>query len=61
MLKALQQEINERTEELDEIVRRGKELNPDQKRELDKLQEDQGTLADIIRDLTRPKKIDGDD
>ena len=46
---------------LDELKRRGKELKPEQTAEIDKLQEEQGTLADIVRDLTKPKKDDGED
>ena len=61
MLKSLQEEINERTDFFDELLRRQKELNPDQAAELDKLHEDQGTLADLVRDLTKPKKDDGED
>jgi hypothetical protein len=61
MLKALQEEINERTEYFDEQKRRGKELTPEQAAELDKLHEDQGALADLVRDLTRPKKDDAED
>ncbi|MGE5754118.1 MAG: DUF4175 domain-containing protein, partial [Planctomycetaceae bacterium] len=61
MLKALQQEINERTEFYDELRRRKKGLTPEQSTDLDRLHEDQGTLADIVRDLTRPKVDDGED
>lgn len=61
MLKALQQEINERTESFDELRRRKKELSDDQKAEFSKLEEDQGTLADILRDLTRPRRDDGEE
>ena len=61
MLKALQEEINGRTEFFDELKRRGKELKPEQAAELDALQEEQGTLADIVRDLTKPKKDDGEE
>ena len=61
MLKSLQEEINERTAYYDELKRRGKELKPEQTAEIDKLQEEQGTLADIVRDLTKPKKDDGED
>ena len=61
MLKSLQEEINERTDAFDELLRRQKELNPEQTAELDKLHEDQGTLADLVRDLTRPKKDDGEE
>ena len=61
MLKSLQEEINERTEYFDELRRRKKELTPEQTAEIDRLQGDQGTLADLARDLTRPKKDDGED
>jgi hypothetical protein len=61
MLKSLQEEINERTEYFDELRRRNKELTPEQNAEIDRLQGDQGTLADLARDLTRPKKDDGED
>ncbi len=60
MLKSLQEELNERTDFFDELLRRHKELNPDQTAELDKLHEDQGTLADLVRDLTKPRKDDGE-
>ncbi len=61
MLRSLQQELNERTEYFDELKRRGKELVPDQISELDRLHDDQGTLADLVRDLTKPKMDDGEE
>ncbi len=61
MLRSLQQEINERTDTFDELSRRQKELDPEQTAERDKLHEDQGALADLVRDLTRPKKDDGEE
>ncbi len=61
MLRALQLEVNEKTDGFDELIRRQKELNPEQAAELEKLHEDQGTLADIVRDLTKPKKDDGEE
>ncbi len=60
VLKSLQEELNERTDFFDEARRRQPELTPEQTAELDKLHEDQGSLADLVRDLTRPKKDDGD-
>ncbi len=60
MLRSLQQELNERTDYFDELLKRQKELNPEQTAELEKLHEDQGTLADLVRDLTKPKKDDGE-
>jgi hypothetical protein len=60
MLRSLQQELNERTDYFDELLNRHKELNPEQTAELDKLHEDQGTLADLVRDLTKPRKDDGE-
>ena len=61
MLRTLQQELNERTDFFDNLLRRQKKLNPEQAAELDKLHEDQGTLADLITTWTRPKKDDGED
>ncbi len=61
MLKALQEEINERTEYYDELRRRQQEFTPEQNSEVARLESDQGTLADLARDLTRPKKEDGED
>ncbi|HEY2158658.1 MAG TPA: DUF4175 domain-containing protein, partial [Isosphaeraceae bacterium] len=61
MLKMLQQEINERTDYFDELARRKKSLTPDQQRDLDRLHDDQGSLADLVRDMTRPKLPDGEE
>ncbi len=61
LLKMLQQEINDRTEALDELRRRRKELAPEQTTELKKLAEDQGTLADLVREMTRPRRDDGEE
>ena len=61
MLKSLQQEINERTEALDELQRRNQKLTPEQTAELKRLGEEQGTLADLVRDMTRPKRDDGEE
>ncbi|MFO0891050.1 MAG: DUF4175 family protein [Isosphaeraceae bacterium] len=59
--KTLQQEINERTESLDELRRRNQDLTPEQTREADQLGLDQGALADLVRDPTRPKRDDGEE
>jgi hypothetical protein len=61
MLKALQQEINERTDVFDEARRREARLTPEQEAEVARLHEDQGTIADLARDLTRPKQDDGEE
>ncbi|MBI1324315.1 DUF4175 family protein [bacterium] len=61
MLKRLQTEINERTGELDGIARDGGKLSDDQKTELDSLKLEQGRLADLLRDLSKPKRSDGED
>ena len=61
VLKSLQEELNERTDFFDEVRRRQPELTPEQTAELDKLHEDQGNLADLVRDMTRPKKPDGEE
>jgi hypothetical protein len=61
LLKSLQQEINERTETYDELRRRNHPLTPDQAADLKRLSEDQGVLADLVRDLTRPRRADGEE
>jgi hypothetical protein len=61
VLKMLQQEINDRTDEFDKLVQRGEKLSPEQETERTKLHDDQGALADLVRDLTRPKQADGED
>ena len=61
MLKMLQQEVNLRTEELDELKDRGKELTEKQQAEVGRLDEEQGSIADLARDLAQPKKDDGEE
>ncbi len=61
MLKTLQQEINERTESFDELRRRNQKLTPEQTGDAERLANDQGALADLVRDLTKPKRDDGEE
>jgi hypothetical protein len=61
MLKTLQQEINERTEALDELRRRNQKLTPEQTQDAARLAGEQGSLADLVRDLTKPKRDDGEE
>ncbi|MGC1722985.1 MAG: DUF4175 domain-containing protein, partial [Isosphaeraceae bacterium] len=61
MLKTLQQEIIERTESLDELRRRNQKLTPEQTGDAERLANDQGALADLVRDLTKPKRDDGEE
>ena len=61
MIKALQEEINDRTDALDELKRRGKEPTPEQVAEAERLSEDQGALADIVRDMSRPRRDDAEE
>ena len=62
MLKSLQEEINERTEYFDELRRRETSRSPPNRTpNSTRLANDQGTLADLARDLTRPKKDDGEE
>ena len=61
MLKSLQQEINDRTEALDEMQRRNQKLTPEQAAELKKIGDEQGVLADLVRDMTRPRRDDGEE
>lgn len=59
MLKALQEEVNTRTQELDDIRTRKNGLTDAQKAEVDRLQDEQGSIADLARDITQPKRPDG--
>jgi hypothetical protein len=61
MLKLLQQEVNDRTEALDEIKVRKKGLTTEQEAEVARLQDDQRGIADLARDLTNPKHDDGEE
>jgi len=57
-------EINDRTEELDDIRARLKEkggITAAQEQELSRLENDQRSIADLARDLTRPKRDDGEE
>ena len=60
VLKLLQVEINDRTEAIDEVKARKKTLTPGQQAELEGLADDQRKIADLARDLTKPKKSDGE-
>jgi hypothetical protein len=51
MLRSLQLEINERTRELDTTRQRQNGLSPGQEKELESLGAEQGTLADLVRNL----------
>ncbi len=59
MLKAMQEDINIRTQELDELKRRDEPLSETQEEEFVRLEEDQHTIADLLRDLIRPRQPDG--
>lgn len=61
MLRILQEEINERTDEIAEIRERKNALTPDQETELARLQDEQRNVADLARDLTRPRRDDGEE
>ncbi|MBX6312506.1 MAG: DUF4175 domain-containing protein [Isosphaeraceae bacterium] len=61
LLKALQEELNDRTEELDQLRHRPEGLKPEQEAELARLQDDQRNIADLARDLTKPKRDDGEE
>jgi hypothetical protein len=61
MLKGLQEEVNQKTEAIEEARRRTGGLTPEQVKALDRLAEEQGGLADIMRDMTRPRRADGED
>ncbi|QDV33611.1 DUF4175 family protein [Tautonia plasticadhaerens] len=59
MLKAMQEDINIRTQELDELKDADGPLSEAQEREFVRLEEDQHTIADLLRDLIQPKRPDG--
>jgi hypothetical protein len=59
MLKAMQEDINIRTQELDELKQRDEPLSEAQEQEFVRLEEDQHTIADLLRDLIRPRRPDG--
>ena len=61
LLKILQEELNERTESIDEIRARRKPLSPDQETELARLHDEQRNVADLARDLTQPRRDDGEE
>jgi hypothetical protein len=61
MLKWLQEEINTRTEEIALVRERKAELTPEQEAELTQLRDEQGRIADLARDLTRPQRDDGEE
>ena len=60
MLKRLQTEINNRTGEYDKMVNGGQKLTLEQKNDLESLKTEQGRLADLLRDLSKPKRSDGE-
>ena len=60
MLKRLQTEINNRTGEYDTMVNGGQKLTLEQKNDLESLKTEQGRLADLLRDLSKPKRSDGE-
>ena len=60
MLKRLQTEINNRTGEYDKMVNGGQKLTLEQKTDLESLKTEQGRLADLLRDLSKPKRSDGE-
>ncbi len=61
MLKFLQEEINDRTEEIDLVREKKKELPAEMEDELGRLEEQQRNVADLARDLTRPRRDDGEE
>jgi hypothetical protein len=61
MLKMLQQDVNERTEALDELRARNKPLSPEQEAEIEQLRRDEAGIVDIARDLVRPAHDDGEE
>ncbi len=56
----MQQDLNERTRSLGELLRKQKELTPEQQQDFSALGEEQGRLADLLLELTKPDKADED-
>jgi hypothetical protein len=56
LLRSLQIEINQRTQELAQLQKREQRLSPNQVEEAKSLAADQGTLADIVRNITAPSQ-----
>ena len=61
MLKFLQMEINERTKELDNAKVRTQGLSESQLREYTRLSEQQGMLADLVKNLIKPTEENPED
>jgi hypothetical protein len=60
LLKLMQQDLNDRTRNLGELLRKQKELTPEQQRDFSALSEEQGRLADLLLELTKPDKAGED-
>jgi hypothetical protein len=61
VLKSLQEEVNERTDVLDAQKAKGQPLAPEQSAELERLETDQREIADLTRDIVRPRRDDGEE
>ncbi len=62
LLKLMQEEINRRTAELEEAIRRrGGAVSPEQQSELDELASEQGKLADLLFNLSQPAEENPED
>jgi hypothetical protein len=61
MLKLLQQEINTRTQSLDEKFRSDQQLTQEEEREYVRLGEEQGKLADLALNFAQPSEPEGKD
>jgi hypothetical protein len=54
LLKMMQQSLQQRTEQLDEIRRRGQTWSDDEQAEVGRMAEEQGKLADLLFKLSQP-------
>ncbi len=61
MLKLLQEDLNRRTRALDELVNHGSEMSAAQREEYAALGEEQGELADLLVNLSRPTQENPED
>ena len=61
LLTRKQEEINDQTDSLDEVRKRKNGLDDQQEAELVRLQDEQRNVGDLARDLTQPKRSDGEE
>lgn len=61
LLKAMQEDINRRTASLEDLRRRNQTLTVDERDEYARLSEEQGKLADLLLEMTKPEPAANED